>query len=82
VFVNLHDNSATDDAELSVPFAQVVDGMHVADAWYDSYGEAAGGRIRAGSRTRSSSAATAACAQPSRARLHQNRDHRPRRPSG
>jgi cyclophilin family peptidyl-prolyl cis-trans isomerase len=48
VFVNLRDNSAGHDAEPFVPFARVVDGMTVADAWYAGYGEAAGGGIRAG----------------------------------
>lgn len=48
VFVNLRDNAATHDAEPFVPFARVIEGMDVADAWYDGYGEAAGGGIRAG----------------------------------
>lgn len=48
VFINLRDNSTGHDAEPFVPFARVVDGMEVADAWYDGYGEAAGGGIRAG----------------------------------
>ena len=48
VFVSLRDNSAGHDAEPFVPFARVVDGMDVADAWYGGYGEAAGGGIRAG----------------------------------
>lgn len=48
VFVNLRDNSASLDAEPFVPFARVIEGMEVADAWYDGYGEAAGGGIRAG----------------------------------
>lgn len=47
-FVNLKDNSATHDAEPFVPFAKIVDGIDVADAWFDGYGEAAGGGIRAG----------------------------------
>ncbi len=48
VFVNLRDNSGTHDAEPFVPFATVIDGMTVADAWYAEYGENAGGGIRAG----------------------------------
>jgi peptidyl-prolyl cis-trans isomerase A (cyclophilin A) len=48
VFVNLRDNSSSHDAEPFVPFARVIDGMAVADAWYADYGEAAGGGIRAG----------------------------------
>src|SRR6185295_13266567 len=48
VFINLRDNSSTHDSEPFVPFARVIDGMAVADAWYSDYGEAAGGGIRAG----------------------------------
>ena len=48
VFINLKDNSATHDAEPFVPFARVIEGMEVADAWYAEYGERAGGGIRAG----------------------------------
>jgi peptidyl-prolyl cis-trans isomerase A (cyclophilin A) len=48
VFINLRDNSATHDVEPFVPFAKVVEGMDVADAWYAEYGEQAGGGIRAG----------------------------------
>src|SRR5690606_37685854 len=48
VFVNLRDNSETHDAEPFVPFARVIEGMEIADAWYDGYGEASGGGIRAG----------------------------------
>jgi homoserine O-acetyltransferase len=48
VFVNLRDNSASHDAEPFVPFARVIEGMEVADAWYAGYAEAAGGGIRAG----------------------------------
>ena len=48
VFINLRDNSTTHDSEPFVPFARVIDGMAVADAWYSDYGEAAGGGIRAG----------------------------------
>ena len=48
VFVNLRDNSSSHDVEPFVPFARVIEGMAVADAWYAEYGEAAGGGIRAG----------------------------------
>lgn len=48
VFINLRDNSAAHDTEPFVPFARVVEGMHVADALYADYGERAGGGIRAG----------------------------------
>ena len=48
VFINLADNSATHDREPFVPFARVVEGMEVADAWYADYGERSGGGIRAG----------------------------------
>lgn len=48
VFINLRDNSPTHDTEPFVPFARVVAGMAVADAFYGEYGEAAGGGIRAG----------------------------------
>lgn len=48
VFINLKDNRATHDQEPFVPFAKVVEGMEVADAWYDGYGERAGGGIRGG----------------------------------
>ena len=48
VFINLRDNSSSHDSEPFVPFARVIDGMAVADAWYPDYGEAAGGGIRAG----------------------------------
>ncbi len=47
VFVNLRDNSATDDPEPFVPFARVTEGMGVADAFNSEYGEGLGG-IRAG----------------------------------
>jgi peptidyl-prolyl cis-trans isomerase A (cyclophilin A) len=47
VFINLRDNSAY-DAEPFVPFARVVEGLQVADAFYAEYGERAGGGIRAG----------------------------------
>jgi cyclophilin family peptidyl-prolyl cis-trans isomerase len=48
VFINLKDNSPTHDAEPFVPFARVIDGMDVADAFNAEYGEQAGGGIRAG----------------------------------
>jgi cyclophilin family peptidyl-prolyl cis-trans isomerase len=48
VFINLRDNRNTHDKEPFVPFGRVIEGMEVADAWYDGYGEAAGGGIRAG----------------------------------
>jgi len=48
VFVNLRDNSPTHDTEPFVPFARVLEGMDVADAWYADYAEQAGGGIRAG----------------------------------
>jgi homoserine O-acetyltransferase len=48
VVINLRDNRETHDKEPFVPFGRVIEGMDVADAWYDGYGEAAGGGIRAG----------------------------------
>ena len=48
VFINLRDNRETHDKEPFVPFGRVIEGMDVADAWFDGYGEAAGGGIRAG----------------------------------
>ena len=48
VFINLRDNRDTHDKEPFVPFGRVIEGMEVADAWYDGYGETAGGGIRAG----------------------------------
>jgi cyclophilin family peptidyl-prolyl cis-trans isomerase len=48
VFINLRDNRAAFDAEPFVPFAQIIEGMDVADALYAGYGERAGGGIRAG----------------------------------
>ncbi|MEO8680687.1 MAG: peptidylprolyl isomerase [Vicinamibacterales bacterium] len=48
VFINLKDNRETHDKEPFVPFGRVVQGMDVADALFDGYGEAAGGGIRAG----------------------------------
>ena len=48
VFINLRDNRDTHDKEPFVPFGRVIEGMAVADALFDEYGEAAGGGIRAG----------------------------------
>ena len=48
VFINLRDNRETHDKEPFVPFGRVIEGMDVADALFDEYGEAAGGGIRAG----------------------------------
>ena len=48
VFINLRDNRDTHDKEPFVPFGRVIEGMEVADALFDEYGEAAGGGIRAG----------------------------------
>ena len=48
VVINLRDNRETHDHEPFVPFGRVIDGMEVADALFDEYGEAAGGGIRAG----------------------------------
>ena len=48
VFINLTDNRETHDKEPFVPFGRVVEGMDVADSFFDGYGEAAGGGIRAG----------------------------------
>ena len=48
VFINLRDNSATHDVEPFVPFARVIEGMDVANAWDSEYAERAGGGIRAG----------------------------------
>lgn len=48
VFINLRDNRDTHDKEPFVPFGRVIEGMEIADAWFDGYGEAAGGGIRAG----------------------------------
>jgi homoserine O-acetyltransferase len=48
VFINLRDNRDTHDQEPFVPFGRVIEGMDVADALFDGYGEAAGGGIRAG----------------------------------
>ncbi len=48
VFINLRDNRETHDKEPFVPFGRVIEGMAVADALFDEYGEAAGGGIRAG----------------------------------
>ena len=48
VVINLRDNRETHDKEPFVPFGHVIEGMTVADALFDEYGEAAGGGIRAG----------------------------------
>ena len=48
VVINLRDNREAHDKEPFVPFGHVVEGMDVADALFDGYGEAAGGGIRAG----------------------------------
>jgi cyclophilin family peptidyl-prolyl cis-trans isomerase len=48
VFINLRDNSATHDVEPFVPFAEVTQGMDVADALNSEYGESAGSGIRSG----------------------------------
>jgi cyclophilin family peptidyl-prolyl cis-trans isomerase len=48
VVINLRDNRETHDKEPFVPFGRVIEGMAVADALFDEYGEAAGGGIRAG----------------------------------
>ena len=48
VFINLGNNSKTLDAQGFAPFGRVVEGMDVADALYDGYGEESGGGIRGG----------------------------------
>jgi homoserine O-acetyltransferase len=48
VFINLRDNRESHDKEPFTPFGTVVEGMDVADALFDEYGETAGGGIRAG----------------------------------
>jgi peptidyl-prolyl cis-trans isomerase A (cyclophilin A) len=48
VVINLKDNREVHDKEPFVPFGRVVQGMEVADALFDEYGETAGGGIRAG----------------------------------
>jgi homoserine O-acetyltransferase len=48
VVINLRDNRQAHDHEPFVPFGRVIEGMDVADALFDGYGEAAGGGIRAG----------------------------------
>jgi cyclophilin family peptidyl-prolyl cis-trans isomerase len=48
VFINLRDNRDPHDKEPFVPFGRVIEGIDVADALFDEYGEAAGGGIRAG----------------------------------
>jgi len=47
-YFNLRDNSDTFDREPFVPFARVIDGLAVTDAFYSGYAEQAGGGIRAG----------------------------------
>lgn len=48
VVINLKDNREVHDKEPFVPFGRVIEGMEIADALFDAYGEAAGGGIRAG----------------------------------
>lgn len=48
VVINLKDNRDVHDKEPFVPFGRVIEGMEIADALFDEYGEAAGGGIRAG----------------------------------
>jgi cyclophilin family peptidyl-prolyl cis-trans isomerase len=48
IVISLRDNSSEYDKEPFVPFGHVIEGMDVADAVFDEYGEAAGGGIRAG----------------------------------
>jgi len=48
VFINLANNSTTNDPEPFVPFGKVIQGMEVADALNSEYGETAGGGIRGG----------------------------------
>jgi len=48
VVINLRDNREVHDKEPFVPIGRVIEGMNVADALFDEYGEAAGGGIRAG----------------------------------
>jgi peptidyl-prolyl cis-trans isomerase A (cyclophilin A) len=48
IVINLRDNRETHDKEPFVPFGRVIEGMEVADALFDEYGETAGGGIRAG----------------------------------
>ncbi|HEY4288192.1 MAG TPA: peptidylprolyl isomerase [Puia sp.] len=48
IFINLKDNSSTHDNVPFVPFARVIAGMDVVDAWYNGYGETSGGGIRGG----------------------------------
>jgi cyclophilin family peptidyl-prolyl cis-trans isomerase len=48
VVIGLRDNSAEYDKEPFVPFGHVIQGMEIADALYDGYGEQSGGGIRAG----------------------------------
>lgn len=48
VVINLRDNREVHDKEPFVPFGRVIEGMDVADALFDGYGDTAGGGIRAG----------------------------------
>ncbi|HEV2288512.1 MAG TPA: peptidylprolyl isomerase [Candidatus Acidoferrales bacterium] len=48
VFINLRNNSKTNDAEGFEPFGRVVSGLNVALALNSEYGETSGGGIRAG----------------------------------
>ncbi len=48
VFMDLRDNSATDDKEPFVPIGRVLLGTDVADRLYSGYGETSGSGIRAG----------------------------------
>jgi cyclophilin family peptidyl-prolyl cis-trans isomerase len=48
VVINLRDNREPHDKEPFAPFGRVIEGMEVADAFFDAYGESAGGGIRAG----------------------------------
>lgn len=52
VFVNLGNNSKTNDAEGFEPFGRVVSGLDVALALNSEYGETSGGGIRAGHQDR------------------------------
>ena len=73
VVINLRDNREAHDKEPFVPFGRVIEGMDVADALFDEYGEAAGGGIRAGSRIPCSRAATTTCARISRSSITSRR---------
>ena len=48
VFINLRDNSTGHDKEPFAPFARVIEGMEVADAFFSEYAEESGGGIRGG----------------------------------